>query len=167
MRVEQSTLTEDDVSFMIAPRVNAASRMDIPFEAFRLLSTTDEAVADELSDHLHNLNDTRKGLVAGMIKEARKHMEERGVKDVIVVGNPNWKPGVLGLLANKLMEEYGRPTFVWGREDSEHIKGSCRSDGTVNLVDLMVSVSEGFFLNVGGHEFSGGFSVTHEQTYYL
>lgn len=167
MRVDQSSLTEDDIAFMVAPRINAASRMDIPIEAFRLLSTIDEAVADELSDHLHNLNDTRKGLVAGMIKEARKHVEERGVKDVIVIGNPNWKPGVLGLLANKIMEEYGRPTFVWGREDSEHIKGSCRSDGTVNLVDLMVSVTEGFFINVGGHEFSGGFSVNHEKIHFL
>lgn len=167
MRVEQSTLTEDDVAFMIAPRINAASRMDIPIEAFRLLSTTDEVLADELSDHLHNLNDTRKGLVAGMIKEARKHVEERGVKDIIVIGNPNWKPGVIGLIAGKLVEEYGRPAFVWGREDSEHIKGSCRSDGTINLVELMVAVSEGFFLNIGGHEFSGGFSISHEKIHFL
>ncbi len=167
MRVEQTTLTEDDIAFMVAPRINAASRMDIPIEAFRLLSTTDEKVADELSDHLNNLNDTRKGLVVGMIKEARKHVEERGVKDVIVIGNPNWKPGVIGLIASKLVEEYGRPAFVWGREDSEHIKGSCRSDGTVNLVELMVAVEEGFFLNIGGHEFSGGFSVSHEKIHYL
>ncbi|MFA5841481.1 MAG: single-stranded-DNA-specific exonuclease RecJ [Candidatus Paceibacterota bacterium] len=167
MRVEQSSLTEDDVAFMIAPRINAASRMDIPIEAFRLLSTTDETLADELSDHLHNLNDTRKGLVSSMIKEARKHVEERGIKDVIVIGNPNWKPGVIGLIAGKLVEEYGRPAFVWGREDSEHIKGSCRSDGTVNLVELMVAVEEGFFLNIGGHEFSGGFSVSHEKIHFL
>ncbi len=167
MRVEQTTLTEDDVAFMIAPRINAASRMDIPIEAFSLLSTSDETVADELSDHLHNLNDTRKGLVAGMMKEAKKRVEERGVKDIIVIGNPNWKPGVIGLIAGKLVEEYGRPAFVWGREDSEHIKGSCRSDGTVNLVELMAAVEEGFFLNIGGHEFSGGFSVTHEKIHFL
>lgn len=167
MRVEQSSLTEDDVAFMIAPRINAASRMDIPIEAFRLLSTTDETLADELSDHLHNLNDTRKGLVSGMIKEARKHVEERGVKDVIVIGNTNWKPGVIGLIAGKLVEEYGRPAFVWGREDSEHIKGSCRSDGTVNLVGLMVAVGEDFFLNIGGHESSGGFSVSYEKIHFL
>lgn len=167
MRVEQRNITEDDVAFMIAPRINAASRMDIPIEAFRLLSTTDETVADELSDHLHNLNDTRKSLVASMIKEARRHVEERGVKDVIVIGNPDWKPGVIGLIAGKLAEEYGRPAFVWGREGSDNIKGSCRSDGTVNMVELMVAVTEGFFINIGGHEFSGGFSVTHEKIHYL
>ena len=167
MRVEQANLTEDDVSFMIAPRINAASRMDIPIEAFRLLSTDDERVADELSDHLHNLNDMRKGLVASMIKEARRHVEERGVKEVIVIGNPLWRPGVLGLLANKLVEEYGRPVFVWGREDSEHIKGSCRSDGTVNVVDLMTAARLDFFLNIGGHELSGGFSLSHDNVHFL
>lgn len=167
MRVNQQYITEDDVAFMIAPRINAASRMDIPIEAFRLLSTDNESVADELSDHLHNLNDTRKGLVASMIKEAKRHVEERGVKDIIVVGNPDWKPGVIGLIASKLVEEYGRPAFVWGREDSEHIKGSCRSDGTVNIVELMVAVTEGFFINIGGHEFSGGFSISHENVHFL
>lgn len=167
MRLDQRYITEDDVAFMIAPRINAASRMDIPIEAFKLLSTDSETVADKLSDHLHNLNDTRKGLVASMIKEAKKHMEERGVKDIIVIGNPDWKPGVIGLIAGKLVEEYGRPAFVWGREDSEHIKGSCRSDGTVNIVELMASIEGGFFINIGGHEFSGGFSISHEKIHYL
>lgn len=167
MNVNQVTLTEGDVAFMIAPRINAASRMDVPHEAFRLLSTEDESVADELSDHLHNLNDTRKGLVAGMVREAKIRVEEREIKDVIVIGNPKWRPGVLGLLASRLVEDYGRPAFVWGRGEEIELKGSCRSDGTVNIVELMTSVREGVFINVGGHEFSGGFSISHENVHLL
>lgn len=167
MRVEQSSLTEDDVAFMIAPRINAASRMDIPLEAFRMLSTRDEAVADELSDHLHKLNDSRKELVAIMMAEVKRMMERREVKDIIVIGNPNWKPGLLGILASNMVEEYGRPAFVWGKEGGEHFKGSCRSDGTVNVVELMTSVAEDFFIDVGGHEFSGGFSVSYDKIHYL
>jgi single-stranded-DNA-specific exonuclease len=65
-KVAQVHLTEDDVGFMIAPRINAASRMDVPMEAFRLLSTDDEIVAGELSEHLHNINNERKLSVAVM-----------------------------------------------------------------------------------------------------
>lgn len=165
--VSQAHITEDDVGFMIAPRINAASRMSIPFEAFELLSTGDPARAEMLANHLSHLNDTRKGIVAAMIKEARHNLAMREIREVIVVGNPLWKPGVLGLAANKLMEDYGRPVFVWGQAESVHIKGSCRSDGSVNVVELMTSVREGFFLNAGGHEYSGGFSVSHENIYFL
>lgn len=141
--------------------------MDIPYEAFRLLSTDDEEISDVLSDHLHNLNDTRKGLVAGMMREAKIRVEEREMKDVIVVGNPNWRSGVLGLLASRLVEDYGRPAFVWGRGEETELKGSCRSNGTVNMVDFMTSVREDFFINVGGHEFSGGFSISRENIHLL
>ena len=167
MNVNQSVLTEEDVSFMIAPRINAASRMDIPYEAFRLLTTNDEDTAEELASHLHNLNDTRKGLVAGMVREAKSKVEEREMREVIVIGNPNWRPGVLGLLASRLVEDYGRPAFVWGRGEEIELKGSCRSDGTVNMVEMMTSVREDLFLNVGGHEIAGGFSISHENIHLL
>ncbi|MEK7661968.1 MAG: single-stranded-DNA-specific exonuclease RecJ [Patescibacteria group bacterium] len=167
MRVDQSNLTEDDISFMIAPRINAASRMDIPLEAFRLLSTDDEKVADELSDHLHNLNDSRKELVATMSAEIKNSMSRRELKEVIVIGNPLWRPGLLGILASNLVEEYARPVFVWGRENGVALKGSCRSDGTVNVVEMMAAVTRGFFINAGGHELSGGFSVSHENIHLL
>jgi len=167
LRVDQRYLTEEDVGFTIAPRINAASRMGIPMDAFRLLSTTDETEADVLSDHLNEMNETRKGVVAVMIKEAKKKIASREMREVIVVGNPAWKPGVLGLAANRLMEDYARPVFVWGREGGTHIKGSCRSDGSINVVELMVSVRQGIFLDVGGHELSGGFSISHEQIHFL
>ncbi|MDO8572861.1 MAG: single-stranded-DNA-specific exonuclease RecJ [bacterium] len=167
LRVDQRYLTEEDVGFTIAPRINAASRMGIPLDAFRLLSTTDETEADLLSDHLNEMNETRKGVVAVMIKEAKKKIALREMREVIVVGNPAWKPGVLGLAANRLMEDYERPVFVWGREGGTHIKGSCRSDGSINVVELMVSVRQGIFLDVGGHELAGGFSISHEQIHFL
>jgi len=167
LRVDQRYLTEEDIGFTIAPRINAASRMSVPFEAFELLSTEDETVADTLSDHLNKMNETRKGIVAAMIKEAKHKIESKILPEVIVVGNPAWRPGVLGLAANRLMEDYQRPVFVWGREDSAHIKGSCRSDGSINVVELMTNVTAGVFIDVGGHALSGGFSVSHERIHFL
>jgi single-stranded-DNA-specific exonuclease len=168
MYMDQRYITEDDIAFMIAPRINAASRLDVPFEAFRLLSTDDETIADELSSHLQNINEGRKGMVLSIMKEVKQTMEKRELREIIVIGSPSWKPGVAGLVATRLVEEYDRPVFVWGSdENNTHLKGSCRSDGTVNLVELMVSVPTGTFLDVGGHEFSGGFSVSHEAIHFL
>ncbi len=162
-RIAQEHLTEDDIAFMIAPRINAASRMGVPLDAFRLLATDDETEAETLAEALTKLNDERKLAVARIMKEVKKEIAEREIKSVIVIGNPAWRVGVLGIVANNMMEEYQRPVFVWGREGSEHIKGSCRSDGSVSVVELMHAVNKGVFIDAGGHEFSGGFSVSHEH----
>ena len=167
MKVDQRHLTEDDIGFMIAPRINAASRMSVPMEAFRLLSTTDDKIADELSDHLQKMNDERKWTVGQIMKEVKHELAHREIKSVIVIGNPKWRVGVLGLAANNICEEYGRPAFVWGREGASVIKGSCRSGGSVNVVELMTSVSEELFIDMGGHEQSGGFSIANEKIHLL
>jgi single-stranded-DNA-specific exonuclease len=85
---------------------------------------------------------------------------------VIVMGNPEWRPGILGLVANKLMEMYQKPVFLWGREGGEIIRGSCRSDGSVNIVDLMAAARD-IFTHFGGHAASGGFSVLEEDIHVL
>lgn len=171
MDMNQANIVEDDVGFMIGPRINAASRMGVPMDAFRLLASTDEKETDELADHLTHLNDTRKGLVASMVKEAKKHIDIRiasdGLRDLIVIGNPLWKPGLAGLVASNIVESYSRTTFVWGRTDDGLIKGSCRSDGTCNVVDLMTSTKTGVFVDVGGHAQSGGFSVEFDSVHTL
>ncbi|MDO8521010.1 MAG: DHHA1 domain-containing protein, partial [bacterium] len=121
--------------------------------------------------HLANLNGERKLEVARMMKEAKRVLRTRELRAVIVIGNPMWRVGVVGIVANQLAEEHDRPVFVWGREGSKEgsreLKGSCRSDGRVNMVELMTAVPDGIFLNRGGHEFSGGFSVFHEHIHRL
>lgn len=170
MNVSQSNITEDDIGFMIAPRINAASRMGIPMDAFNLLSTTDEIEAGIFTDHLHNINEERKGIVAGMVKELHKRIADRLDYEnhpVLVIGDPRWKPSLLGLAANTLMEKYKRPVFLWGREDGTEIKGSCRSDGSVDLVEMMQEMPPGILTHFGGHAMSGGFSVEHDSIHHL
>jgi len=163
----QSELTEEDVGFTIGPRINAASRMDVPMRAFELLATNDIAFAKERAKFLGGLNTERKSEVARMVKEAKHHLKTREVRSVIVIGNPTWRVGVVGIVANQIAEEFDRPTFVWGKEGTNDIKGSCRSDGRINLVDLMCAVPDGVFSNKGGHEFSGGFSITQDNIHTL
>lgn len=171
MNMVQANLVEDDIGFMIGPRINAASRMGTPMDAFNLLASTDEVEAEKFAEHLTHLNDVRKGLVAHMVKDAKKHLDARllddDLREIIVIGNPSWRPGLAGLVASNIVETYSRTTFVWGRTDDGRIKGSCRSNGTINVVDLMTSVREGTFIDVGGHEQSGGFSASQENIHTL
>ncbi|MEK7179993.1 MAG: single-stranded-DNA-specific exonuclease RecJ [Patescibacteria group bacterium] len=159
-------LTEDDITFMITPRLNAASRMGNPKEAFLLLTATDKDQASELSSHLNTINNERKGIVAALIKDIRRSLAQKEPEKIIVIGNPNWKPALLGLAASRIVEEYKRPVFIWGRAEGEFIKGSCRSDGLVDVSDLMTRAKEGF-VKFGGHRLAGGFSVSHEEIHTL
>jgi single-stranded-DNA-specific exonuclease len=91
------------------------------------------------------------------------------------MGNPNWRPGILGLVANSLVEAHGKPVFLWGREGGDELRGSCRSDGMVNVVELMAAAqgaaiknnASDVFGHFGGHHASGGFSVIEERVHEL
>ena len=136
--------------------------------AFELLATTDVVQAGMLAEHLSNINDERKNIVKNIMREVGKIFEksDREMKSVIVVGNPSWRVGILGLVAGKICDEYKRPVFVWGKDENDLIKGSCRSDGSVSVVELMTENIE-YFLEFGGHELAGGFTVSNEKIHFL
>ena len=170
LKINQKYLTEDDVSFMITPRINAASRMGVPMDAFRLLATDDDDEAYKYVEHLDAINNERKGTVAALVKEVKKIIKERyaeNPRNVIVAGNPDWRPSLLGLVANNLAEEFNKPAFLWGRDGDGIIKGSCRSGDTVSVVDIMHKTKIGTLLQYGGHFASGGFAVSNEAVHHL
>src|SRR3990167_8811427 len=170
LKINPKNLNEDDIGFLITPRINAASRMGKPKDAFDLLVCDNEAEAEGLAKHLEKLNNERKGVVASIVKEIKHTLKNRfeseGPKQVIVIGNTNWRPSLLGLAANSISEEYERPVFIWGRESGSVIKGSCRSGGTTDLVALMER-TKASFLEFGGHKLSGGFSISEERIHNL
>ena len=170
LKINQKYLTEDDIGFMITPRINAASRMGVPMDAFRLLATDDDNEAHEYVLHLDEINNERKGKVASIVKEVKKILSERynnNPRNVIVAGNPEWRPSLLGLVANTCAEEFGRPAFLWGRDGDGIIKGSCRSGDTVSVVEIMNKVKQGVILQYGGHFASGGFVISNEAIHHL
>lgn len=159
-------LSEDDIGFMITPKLNAASRMDDPMRAFELLATDNEKEAGALADHLSKINDDRKMIVTGIMREVNKKLEGYMHKEVIVIGNPSWRVGILGLVAGKISDMHEKPVFVWGKDENDTIKGSCRSDGSVSVVELMTETKE-YFLDFGGHELAGGFTVHNNKIHFL
>lgn len=165
-RVNQRTMTEDDVGFMIAPRVNAASRMGDPYDAFRLFTATTEGEADEYAKRLEKANRQRKSAAAVITRSVHARLKERPVREVIALGDPSWRPSLLGLVANTIAEEYERPVFLWGREGNMSIKGSCRGVEGVHMVELMQTADD-TFSQFGGHAAAGGFTVKDDAVFFL
>ncbi len=168
VKVDQKHITEDDIAFMVTPKLNAASRMDDPMRAFELLSTDDEREADVLTKHLSKINAERKTIVTSIMRDVHKKFETniRPMSEVIVIGSPTWRVGILGLVAGKILDQYSRPVFVWGKDENDCIKGSCRSDGSVSVVELMSATGESF-IDFGGHELAGGFTVHTDKIHFL
>lgn len=162
LRLVQSKLTEDDIGFSIGPRINAASRMGKPEDAFDLLCTSDVVEAESLAVKLESLNNKRKGAVANIVKQAKKKFEKLAQHDelppVLVTGDPDWNPALVGLAASSLADHFSRTVCIWGRDGVGTLKGSCRTDGTVSAVELFTA-SGGALSHFGGHRAAGGFSV--------
>lgn len=161
-KTNQKELVEDDIAFTIAPRVNAASRMDTPMLAHTMLYEKNKAEALAVTEYIETLNTKRKSDVSDVIsglgidKKNYKH-------NVIVAGDISWSPGVIGLIAQAIMDKTDKPVFVWGQgTDKETVKGSCRSRGDIHLVELMAKARELFpevLKHSGGHEQAGGFGL--------
>lgn len=160
-------LQDDDVTFTICPRLNAASRMDHPQAAFDLLIAATEEEASASAAYLTKINNKRKTLVATIMRHVHVHLEARQDHDILVIGDTSWRVGVLGIVASKIVETYNKTAFVWGLEGSDVIKGSCRSNGEVHVVDLMNQMPKESLLEFGGHEHAGGFSVSKEEIHFL
>ncbi|MFH0846173.1 MAG: single-stranded-DNA-specific exonuclease RecJ [Patescibacteria group bacterium] len=164
--IKPEQLVDEDISFVLAPRINAASRISDPRIAFDLLATEDEVEAGRLADELDKLNNKRKTLVATAVREAKRKILKRDLKDVVVIGNPDWNVGISGLIASSLEGDYSRPVFVWGTDEDGKYCGSCRAKN-LDLIELMNTVEKEVFTHIGGHKMAAGFGVADEQIYFL
>lgn len=166
-KMDPERLTETDLTFTVAPRLNAASRMATPMLAFELLSTGDRVRALILVKELEKINNERKVLVARIVKEAHKKLDARELPAIVVLGDLLWRPAVLGLVATKLQEKYSRSFFVWGESGDGFIKGSCRMLDEHHAGYIFQALPEGVVLHSGGHQAAGGFAVAKEKIHFL
>ena len=157
--------TSGDVGFRIGPRINAAGRMDAPDDALAALMTDSVKVAARLAEKLDDYNRQRQKHEQQMYEEALQQLEESFDEDkdpVIVVGSRRWHPGVVGIVASRLMRYYHKPSFVVSFDEEGMGKGSGRSIEGVSLVkaiDACRSVLEAG----GGHHMAAGISLSEAK----
>nr|WP_122011623.1 single-stranded-DNA-specific exonuclease RecJ [Maliibacterium massiliense] len=157
----QEKVSAGDVGFMLAPRINAGGRMDTAMDALELMRAEDEARAAELATYLNDLNVRRQQVERGITEQAIARIEagEVDLRDgrVIVLEDPNWDDGVVGIVASRLAERYNRPTLLLcGR--GEVAKGSGRSIAGVDLYGALQPASD-LLERFGGHQMAAGVTV--------
>ncbi|MDR1032921.1 MAG: single-stranded-DNA-specific exonuclease RecJ [Candidatus Nomurabacteria bacterium] len=145
------------IGFALGPRLNAAGRLETAKYALELLLTDNSAQALELAQKLDNLNHERRTEQDRIFTEA---VEKIGVpKDsVLVVGDESWNEGVIGIVASKLVEKFGRPAFVLSIGEHE-AKGSGRSFGDFSLAEAIHATKDKYLLRGGGHAAAGGVTL--------
>ncbi|MBR6163843.1 single-stranded-DNA-specific exonuclease RecJ [bacterium] len=161
IKIPLKTLTSENISFGIVPRINATGRLDSPLLAFELLVSKDEEKINECVEKLNELNEERQNLCDETFKEAVQMISKTPnlFKKSIVLYSPDWHIGIIGIVASKLIEKYHLPTFLMTKDSHEEgrIRCSCRSIKGINVFEILSLMGEKF-LNFGGHKMAGGFS---------
>ncbi|MBI2628085.1 MAG: single-stranded-DNA-specific exonuclease RecJ [Candidatus Niyogibacteria bacterium] len=164
LNLNPSLITEEDIAFSVAPHINAAGRMGRETTSFDLLITSSLTEAEWLVEKICQTKEEQRRLVDKIIQDVKsKYQDLDNLPPAIAMGDLSWNPGVLGLSANRLLEFFSRPVFLWGKgEISGNIKGSARS-ADLNVMEIMRGLPDDFFIDFGGHHFAGGFSVSLEK----
>ena len=163
--LEGKPITAENVSYAIAPRINAAGRMDNAVTALQLVLCEDEERAAELAHKLNEINVARQETEQEIVKAAQEQLDaEPAILEdrVILIWGRDWHPGVIGIVASRLVEKTGRPVIVVSVDEHGEGKGSGRSVQGFNLHECIASC-EDILLRFGGHAMAAGLSVREEN----
>lgn len=157
-------ITISDIVFKIGPRINASGRMMNGKEAVELLLAKDRDVAREKSESINQYNEERRELDKKITDEANaiiNQVQDIDAKKAVVVYNPTWHKGVIGIVASRLTEKYYRPAVVLTKS-SEFITGSARSVTGFDIYKAIENCRD-LLENFGGHTYAAGFSLKEEN----
>ena len=157
--IRPEDVNEETVGFQIAPRLNALGRLDDPNPAIELLTGFDDEEAHEIALMIHQKNEERKEIVQSIYDEAKTMVDPS--LSAQVLAKEGWNPGVLGIVAGRLLEELHQPVVVLSIEDGR-AKGSARSPESVNIFDAL-DPHRSLFVAFGGHAGAAGMTLDVDQ----
>ncbi len=157
-------LTAEQVAFTIAPRINASGRIESVDPAVKLFISDNKQEIEMCIMQLDNLNKIRQQMVSDTFEEADNiWINSRSRDNAIILANPNWHIGIIGIVASKFVEKYYKPTFIMTySEETKTYRCSARGVKELNLYDIITNISdklEGF----GGHKLAGGFTFSTDK----
>ena len=145
------------VGYQISSRLNAAGRMDHANAALKLLLANNGEEARELAERLNVLNSNRQKEIDSAIKKLKKEIGEKPKDKILLEISQDWKIGIIGIIASRLVDYYHRPAIVFSQKDKK-TKASGRSPSSFNLFDALNELKK-YFLNFGGHARAAGFTL--------
>ena len=159
--IDERTINAYAIGFQIAPRINAAGRIDHAEKALKLLISEDEGEATSLAYELNELNAKRQNLTDQILSEARDQVVGQSGNKIRFAYDDNWPKGILGLVAGRLTNEFNRPVLVMSLANGE-VTGSARSIEGFSIIRAMKPAG-GLFEKYGGHDQAAGFSLKEEN----
>jgi single-stranded-DNA-specific exonuclease len=160
-----SHLTEEHISFILAPRLNALGRLDDANPAVELLTTNDESRAKIIAAQLEGLNARRKLLTSQVLGGALSQIEKDpslAEGAVLVLAHPEWPAGVVGIVASELVERFNKPTILIASPPNTMARGSARSIEGINISAAIAACSN-LLLGFGGHPMAAGLAIDPER----
>lgn len=151
-----------DLMFYVAPRINAAGRINHANKALKLIMSTDQQESDQLSNELELLNSKRKLLEKEMTEQAVNQAEQSKNKSSIVVYSSNWNKGVIGIVASRLVDKFYKPTAVFTDSSNGMLSASLRSIKEIDLNIVLESCSH-ILEQHGGHKYAAGLIIKNEN----
>lgn len=159
------SLTEETIGFTFAPRLNALGRLSDANPAVELLITDDPGRARVLAAQIEGLNAQRRMLTKQVYDSAEAQLKENPslLNDpVIVLSHPNWPGGVVGIVANKLVERYHKPSILFNQSDDGILRGSARSIEGLHITEA-ITTQKDVLLGFGGHPMAAGMALKKEN----
>lgn len=162
--VQGRRLTATLLSFTVAPRINACGRVSSADDAFELLTARDANKAKELAEKLNENNRERQDIEVKILKESIEKIDGNEAlrnNPLLIVSGEGWHNGVIGIVAARLVERYGKPAIVVSF-DGDAGRASCRSIAGFNIHEALIKCSQ-YLERFGGHELAAGFTVRREN----
>jgi single-stranded-DNA-specific exonuclease len=161
-KVTKSIITSTDVGFSIAPQINALGRLEDARDAVKFLIGSDYHDTEKVGRILLELNEARKEVERGITAQVMKQVESGTIdltrENIIMAASDAWPPGVIGLVASRLVSAFGKPTLLFHIGKDGIAKGSCRSIAEFNMFDALVENSA-LMKNFGGHSQAAGLAL--------
>ena len=160
-----NNMDSTDASFKLIPRINAAGRVGSPEDAVKLLLTEDMNEARKIAAMLDGYNRKRQEIERSIFNEILQLIEDKSSSDninSIVLASPEWHPGVIGVVASKLVDRYYRPTILISLKDGVG-KGSGRSIAEFNLYNGLKDKCDSLLISYGGHRYAAGISIEEKN----
>lgn len=165
--LKEARVTPGSIGFALAPRLNAAGRLDDAMVSLRLLLCRSADEAGELARALEAANRERQRLTVDALLHARTEIQRRqsesveGLPRLLVVADERYRQGIVGLVAARLAEEFGRPALV-AEVGSEFLRGSARSSGSFHITEALGECSD-LLARFGGHAMAAGFTISADS----
>ncbi|MBK9927303.1 MAG: single-stranded-DNA-specific exonuclease RecJ [Anaerolineales bacterium] len=159
------TLTEETIGFTFAPRLNALGRLGDANPAVELLLTTDPARARVLAAQIEGLNAQRRLLTSQVTEAAEAQLRENPellTEPAIVLSHPNWPGGVVGIVANRLVDRYHKPALLLTESEDGILRGSARSVDGLHITEA-ITANKDLLMSFGGHPMAAGVSLQKDN----